>query len=372
MSLEKHGDSSWISGVGAALRIFFLGKRHPQQRDLIERPYGRFHHLPVALAALGHDVRVMLCSHRGLPALEHDADGVHWSSRDVRTLGPMGLLRELAQQARAFRPDWIVGMSDAQYGWLAHKLSKGCGTQLAIDAYDNYEAYMPWNAPLHWLWRRALRAADLVTAAGPQLAALLQSHRRRGRPVEVLPMAADPEFRPRDKHACRAGLGLPLDAPLLGYVGSWTRSRGTHLVVDAFQRVRAARPEARLVLSGRPPADVLQLPGIIGLGYLPDAQLPLLVSSLNVACIVTADTAFGKFSYPAKLCEAMACEVPVVASATAAVRWMLDDNAEHLARLDDPVDFAARALALLQVPRSNYGHRPGWSEIGAHLAAMLH
>jgi glycosyltransferase involved in cell wall biosynthesis len=353
------------------VRIFFVAKRHPQQRDLIERPYGRFHHLPVALAAAGHDVHVALCSHRGLPSIEHAADGVHWSGRDVRTLGPMRLLRELAQQARAFRPDWIVGMSDAQYGWLAHRLSRQVHAHLAVDAYDNYEAYMPWNAPLHWLWRRALNAADLVTAAGPQLAELLQSHRRRGRPVQLLPMAADPEFRPRDKHACRTELGLPQDAPLLGYVGSWTKSRGTHLIVDAFQRVRAARPDARLVLSGRPPEEVLHLPGIIGLGYLPDAQLPLLVSALDVACIVTADTAFGKFSYPAKLCEAMACKVPVVASATDAVRWMLDDRAKHLARLGDPIDFAEHALALLEAPDTNYGERPGWNAIGARFNALL-
>jgi len=357
--------------VKASLRLLFICKRHPQQRDLVERPYGRFHHLPVALAASGHDVHVMLCSHRGLPALEHDADGVHWSSRDVRTLGPLRLLGELARQASAFRPDWVVGMSDAQYGWLAHRLSRRCGARLAIDAYDNFEAYMPWNAPLHWLWRRALGAADLVTAAGPQLAELLQSHRRRGRPVDVLPMAADPEFRPRDKLACRVELGLPQEAPLLGYVGSWTKSRGTHLIVDAFQRVRAARPDTRLVLSGRPPGDVLQLPGVIGLGYLPDAQLPLLVSALDVACIVTAATAFGKFSYPAKLCEAMACKVPVVASATDAVRWMLDDRTEHLARLADPADFAEHALALLDAPAADYGERPGWDAIGARLNTLL-
>ncbi|HEV2608303.1 MAG TPA: glycosyltransferase family 4 protein [Xanthomonadaceae bacterium] len=353
------------------MRILFLGKRHPQQRDLIERPYGRFHYLPVALAASGHDVSVMLCSHRGLPTLENDAEGVHWNSRDVRTLGPTRLLRELAQQAHSFHPDWIVGMSDAQYGWLAHRLSRRCGARLAIDAYDNYEAYMPWNAPLHWVWRRALRAADLVTAAGPQLAELLQSHRQRGRAVEVLSMAADPEFRPRDKHACRAALGLPEHSPLLGYVGSWTSSRGTHLLVDAFQRVRATRPEARLVLSGRPPEDVLHLPSVIGLGYLPDAQLPLLVSALDVAWIVTADTAFGKFSYPAKLYEAMACKVSVVASATDAVRWMLDDRTEHLARLGDPGDFAERSLALLASPATDYGDRPSWNAIGARLNAML-
>lgn len=353
------------------MRILFACKRHPQQRDLIERPYGRFFRLPVALAAAGHDVRVQLCSHRKLASLESRCDGVAWSSHDVRTLGPLRFLRAVESEARAFEPDWIVGVSDAQYGWLARRLSRRLGARLAVDAYDNYEAYMPWNAPLHWAWRRAVRAANVVTAAGPQLAARLQSHRRGGRPVDVLPMAADPEFVPRDRRGCRTALGLPLDAPLLGYVGSWTRSRGTHSIMDAFARVRAERPEARLVLSGRPPEDVLREPGVIGLGYLPDAQLPLLVSALDVAGIVVADTAFGRYSYPAKLCEAMACRTPVVASATDAVRWMLGDRVAHLARLDDPADFAVCALRLLDAPTADYPPQPTWGELGTRYAQWL-
>ena len=353
------------------MNILFIGKRHPQQRDLIERPYGRFFHLPTALAVADHDVRVQLCSHRKFASLETQREGVTWSSHDIRTLGPLRFLRAIENEARVFKPDWIVGMSDAQYGWLAHRLSRRLGARLAVDAYDNYEAYMPWNAPLHWAWRRAVCAAQVVTAAGPQLAARLQSHRCDGRSVDVLPMTADPDFVPHDRDECRRALNLPTDAPLLGYIGSWTQSRGTHLILDAFARVRSERPDARLVLSGRPPPEALAAPGVIGLGYLPDAQLPLLVSALDVACIVVADTAFGRYSYPAKLCEAMACKAPVVASTTEAVRWMLDDRAEHLARIGDPEDFARRALKLLESPSRDYAPLPSWDELGQRFAQWL-
>ncbi len=353
------------------MRVLFVGKREPQQRDLVERPYGRFYHLPIELSRNGHDVRVQLCSHRRRTSLALQREGVQWSSHDVRNLGVRNFWSTLTREATAFQPDWILGCSDAWYGWLANKLARLTGARLAIDAYDNYEAYMRWNLPLHWKWRSAVRAADLVTAAGPQLAAHLQAQRRGGRPVAVVPMAADPEFRIRDRRECRRLLNLPDHAPLLGYVGSWTKTRGTHLILDAFERVRAVRPDARLVLSGRPPASVLGRPGVIGLGYLPDAQLPVLVSALDVACIVTADTAFGRYSYPAKLCEAMACEVPVVASATGAIRWMLDGRAGHLARLDDPGDFADRALEMLERPVANYGKRTEWADSGRTLESLL-
>ena len=353
------------------MRLLFASKRHPQQRDLIERPYGRFHHLPTALAALGHDVRVQLCSHHRLPSIEIEHADVRWSGHDVLTLGGRGLLRTLSIEAVDFKPDWVIGCSDTWFGWLAQRLAYRVGARLAVDAYDNYEAYMPWNLPLHWLWRRSIRAADLVTAAGPQLAQRLQSQRHGGHPVEIVPMAADPEFAPADRRHCRGILGLPTDAPLLGYIGSWAKNRGTTMLIDAFRRARTVYPDLRLAISGRPPAYVLSEPGVIGLGYVLDEQLPSLISALNIACVITADTSFGRYSYPAKLCEAMACGVPVVATATEPVRWMLDDRPEHLVAVGDSEAFAQRIIALLAAPRAEYGPRTTWSAQAQRLDYLL-
>lgn len=353
------------------MRLLFVCKRHPQQRDLIERPYGRFFHLPRLLAAYGHDVKVLLCSHRGLSTTEAPLSGVERLGLDIRTLGVRRFLRVIEQQARSYAPDWVIGCSDAWYGWLASRLASRTGARLAVDAYDNFEAYMPWNLPLHWLWRRAVRRADLVTAAGPQLADRLQSHRRSGLSVAVLPMAADPEFVPLDKATCRRALGLPVRATQVGYVGSWSASRGSMLLVDAFRRARATLPDLQLVLSGKPPREVLNEPGVIATGYLPDAQLPLLLNALDLACVITADTSFGRYSCPAKLCETMACHVPVVATATQPVRWMLGDRNDHLVPLNDTAAFAERMLRLLASPRAEYGPLPTWEEQARRLEELL-
>lgn len=344
------------------MRLLFICKRHPQQRDLITRPYGRFRHLPMELSALGHDVRVVLCSHRHLASETIYDKGVHWSSHDIRTLGVRRFWRTVAAEAEEFHPDWIIGCSDAWFGWMAHRLSYRLKALLAVDAYDNYEAYMPWNVVLHWLWRRAVRAADLVTAAGPQLAQRLESYRAEGHPIELIPMSADPEFSPADKKQSRQALGLPLEAPLLGYVGSWAGNRGTSMLIQAFRRARTIRPELRLVLSGRPPAQALNEPGTIGVGYIKDEQLPILINALDVACVITANTSFGRYSYPAKLCEAMACRVPVVATATEPVRWMLHDRQEYLTPVGNVEACVEHILNLLTSPHSEYGSLPTWAD----------
>lgn len=353
------------------MRLLFLSKRRPQNRDLLDRPYGRFHYLPTELAKRGHDVAALLIGHHGLPSERRELAAVTWLSHDLRWLGPLGLRRAISRDARSFSPDFVIGCSDTWAGWLACSLAEKIGAKLAIDAYDNYEAYMPWNLPLHRLWRHAVRRADMVTAAGPQLAQLLQSHRRGGRDVEVLPMAADPAFLPLDKHLCRQELGLPTGVPLVGYIGSWAQNRGTKMLLDAFRTARATRPDLVLVLSGRPPAMALDEPGVIGLGYVPDHQLPSLVNALDVACVITAVTGFGRFSYPAKLCEAMACGVPVLATATAPVRWMLSGREKHLAPVGDASAFAGHLLQLLESPQGSYGSRPTWTEQAERMDSLL-
>src|SRR5690606_39346197 len=56
-------------------------------------------------------------------------------------------------------------------------------------------------------------------------------------------MAADPGFTPRDKRAAREALGLPSDAPLVGYMGGWAANRGTDILLRAFRLVRASRSD---------------------------------------------------------------------------------------------------------------------------------
>jgi glycosyltransferase involved in cell wall biosynthesis len=353
------------------MRLLIVAKRRPQQRDLIERPYGRFYHLPTGLAALGHEVQVLLISHHHLPSQQIQRAGVEWFSDDVRTLGPLALVRALKEKTKTFRPDWIIGMSDAQYGWLAGQLAKDVHTRLAVDAYDNYEAYMPWNIPLHGMWRRAIRHADLVTAAGPQLADLLQLYRKDRKPPHIIPMVADPEFVPLDREESRHQLGLEPDAELIGYIGSWSKNRGSFMLLDAFRELRSRRPGLSLIVSGRPPEKVLQEPGVLSTGYVADAKLPALINALNVACVVTADTQFGRYSYPGKLCEAMACKVPIIATSTAPVDWMLGGRMQHLVQPRDVDAFVHKSQELLSMPMNDYGTRMTWEAQAQKLSRLL-
>jgi glycosyltransferase involved in cell wall biosynthesis len=337
------------------VKILFLCKRRPQGKDLVTTPYGRFFHLPRILAERGHRVSIALLDYRNGKRDEYDASGIHWSSSPVS-----GYLATVERQTADLQPDWVVGFSDTYFGILAVRVARKHGLQSCIDAYDNYESYMPWAKPLHWLWRRALRRADLVTAAGPGLAAMMVDSEGRTR-VAVVPMATDPTgFEPRDKMICRELLQLPADRPLIGYCGSMHRSRGVEALFDAIPLVLAERPEARFIHSGRTWSNVPLPKTITSLGFIDDDKVPVLLNSMDVLVVTNRVSSFGSHSYPVKLYEAMSCNVPVVATRTLATEWILSGHPECLVEPADAKGLSAAILRALSQPGVGYGNVPTW------------
>lgn len=354
------------------MRILLLSKRRPQGRCLLARPYGRFVHLPIELAHIGHEVDVALVGHAGDAPSLVEQDGMRWHALDLRRQGWFGVKRELVDLARSRRADWVIGCSDAWVGVMASSVAKAAGSQLAIDAYDDFESYMPWNVPLHLAWRRALARAAVLSAAGPQLAALLDRHRPARRPTVVVPMAADPGFVQMPKWDCRARLGLPGSAPLVTYAGAWGRERGTDALRDAWPLVRRRVPDALLALSGRPPRSVQSLDGVHALGYLADELMPVLLNAADVACVISRTSRFGRSSYPAKLCEALACGTQVVASATAPVAWMAAGSPTLLVPPEDPARLADGIMTALARVERPAPIGLAWKAAAAVLDAALH
>jgi glycosyltransferase involved in cell wall biosynthesis len=337
------------------VNLLFLCKRRPQGKDLIASPYGRFFHLPRLLAERGHRVSIVLLDYENGAEFEIDDHGIHWCSSPV-----FRYLSAVEKQIADIGPDWIVGFSDTYFGILAARAARKHHTRCCIDAYDNYESYMPWAKPLHWLWRKALRRADLVTAAGPGLARLLAGN-DNNKCTAVVPMAADPTgFEPQDKIACRELLELPADVPLVGYCGSMHRTRGVDVLFDAIPFVLAERPDVRFIHSGRTWSDVPLPETVTSLGFIDDDKVPVLLNSMDVLVVTNRASAFGNYSYPVKLYEAMSCGVPAVATRTLATDWILEGHPECLVEPGDSRELADAILGALSRPGIDYNNVPTW------------
>lgn len=341
-------------------------------RDLISRPYGRFYYLPRYLAERGHEVTTLLLDYRNSTAVDIRSDGIHWISESLGFGNPVRYIRKLQQLLQETMPDWIIGCSDTYFGILAQFYGQKYGIRSCIDAYDNYESYIPWLKPLHGLWRRALSRADLVTAAGPGLALYL-SRQRNGRPAVVVPMAADPTgFRPMDQVECRSRMGLPADGHLIGYCGSLHKSRGVEVLFAAIERLHETYPDLMLVLSGRRWKNMPVPDTACDLGYVEDDKMPVLLNCMDVLAVINRLSTYGSYSYPVKLYEAMACQIPVVATDTPATRWILRDYPELLVPPSQPDALYDRIEQNLETGRVDYGDISDWNSVcGGFEKALL-
>ena len=330
-------------------------------RDLISRPYGRFFYLPLELAKLGHAIDVITFNFR--PAADETlaVQGMRWHSISLAA-APWSVWRRICQVARVVEPDWVIGCSDIWFGLVAARLARKFQARVAIDAYDNFEAYLPYAKPLHWAWRHAIAEADLVTVAGPSLQDQLGQNRADRLPV-IIPMAPDPSgFFARDRFRARAGLGLDPTRRYIGYAGSIARSRGIEQLFEAYDLLQRDLPDISLLLSGRLEHGLTLPPGTQYLGYVADAVVPQIINSLDVMVIVNRASNFGHFSYPIKLYEAMQCGLPVVVSRTRSTEWVLREHPELLVDTGDPNAIVAslnRALALGSI---DYAPLPTWAQ----------
>ncbi len=171
----------------------------------------------------------------------------------------------------------------------------------------------------------------------------------------------------------KRALGLPADAPVAGVVGRLSPEKGQAVALEAWTRVAAARPGARLLLVGagadddalRVRAAELGLEALVHFAGFQDDPAPYL-SACDVVLVPSLKEGLGFAAL-----EAMALERPVVASNTGGLPEAVADGETGL--LVPPGDASALAdavLALIADPtrRAALG-RAGRARVEAHFDA---
>ncbi len=251
------------------------------------------------------------------------------------------------------------------------KYKKQASSRVWIDAYDNYESSISWAKPLHLLWRRAIKRADLVTVAGSSLKNLFVDHDCESEPV-VIPMAVDPDgVEPLNCKRCRTDLRLPRDRVFIGYPGAISHTRGIDQLFSATEEARGIDERIVLILSGRLDKSVNLPHHAIYLGHIPAEQLTKLYNALDMLVVMNIPGTFGNNSFPIKLYEAMACRVAVAAIATKSTREILQHFPDRLVEFGDHNSMKRLILEERSKIAVNYPRTPTWDESGDTLVNLL-
>jgi glycosyltransferase involved in cell wall biosynthesis len=173
-------------------------------------------------------------------------------------------------------------------------------------------------------------------------------------PIHVLPTGVPADrFIPGDGNRFRAQSQLPLDRPLMTYIGRVAHEKNIDFLVRVFMKVREAVPRAMLVIAGEGPAKegLRQLIASLKLeadvffaGYL-DRNTELLdcYAAANVFAFASRTETQGLV-----LLEAMAQGAPIVSTAELGTRSILQPGCGAVIVEEKRDEFAAAVTRVLQ------------------------
>ena len=351
-------------------------------KDVIVDRYARLYEIPFQLAKLGHTVTGFCLSYHGQADIDetHNASPGHldWESRSLGRLYAPALIaypHRLLRRLREFAPDLLIGASDIPHVVLSAWLAKRLKLPYVVDLYDNFEgfrqAHIPGMVPA---LRRAVRNAALVTTTSKPLKDFVTDVYRARGDVISMPSTVDKAiFRPLDKAACRKSLELPANAPLIGTAGGLYRDKGVETLYEAWKIIEKQNREAHLVLAG--PVDSHFAPPVSDrihyLGSLPHARTAELFSALDVGAICIRDTPFGRYCFPQKAYEMLACGLPVAAAHVGAMVDLLAGSPSCLYQVDNPNSLASTLLTQLETPSTSRVIIEDWAQLMGSLEPRL-
>jgi glycosyltransferase involved in cell wall biosynthesis len=264
---------------------------------------------------------------------------------------PVGVAR-LAQLARRLGVDVVHSNSlHCWHGWAAAVLLRRPHVWHAREIVFQSRAALSLE---RWLARHF---ADVVIAVSKAVASQLDPGN-----VTVVTDEADPRvFNPARAGVFRRDAGIDDATPLIGSIARLDTWKGFDVLLDGWNDVRQARPDAELVIAGGSVAGkeryaaglrdrARSMPGVHWLG--PRGDVPDVLADLDVFVQVsTQPEPFGLV-----LVEALAAGVPVVAGAVGGPVEILSAAGPAGGRLvapGDPAALADAALMLLPPGRSS-------------------
>lgn len=323
------------------MKVLVVTKRYTSAKDISREDVGRPYCLFAALGPLGHEVRFLLGDYTEKATLDTRKGRIPFAIRPLSPARFFSFRRAVAGELARGGYDLLIAEGDPLFALIAAGPCRAAGVPLVYDLMDNYETYDIYRIPGFGLIdRRLIRRADLVVCVTEALRKRIAPLRRDG--VCVVGNGVDTvKFRPMDRAAARARLGLGGPGPVIGYFGNLVGYKGLGLLLEAHAILRRRGTPAVLLLAGhRGRAGIPGGEGVRDLGLVPQDEIPACINACDAVAVPSPSNDYTDYCFPLKALEALACGVPVAATALGPVRELLGSRTPRLARPGDAGDFA--------------------------------
>ena len=221
------------------------------------------------------------------------------------------------------------------------------------------------------LYRWVIRKSTAITCVSRPLARLVRSYRKNGRVYVIENAVRKDLFKPMIKKTCRDVLKLPQNACLVGTAGALDRNRGIQFLFEAFDMLKTKHLGLHLVLAGPRNMRIPFDNRVHDLGILPLEKVPILLNALDVAIICNRENEFGRYCFPQKAREIMACDVPLIVARVGSMAELLKDHSEWLFNPDDASNMSRVLENRLGDRRTGYEKVLSWSDVATELEKIF-
>jgi glycosyltransferase involved in cell wall biosynthesis len=296
----------------------------------------------VGMRSRGHEVQIAAPANAPIFAeAQRRKIPTHEVSLDRRSASSLMALRNVI---RTFQPQVVVTHSSSD-SWLAALASRLPGSRTAVVRTRHLSTPVAAGAFNRWLYGRA--PERVVTTGEAIRDQLIKTLHLDPALVVSIPTGADmSRFRPGDRAAARARIGIAVATPLIGIVATLRSWKGHRFLISAMRDPRLAH--ARLVIVGDGPQESALREQAAPLGDRvmftgrQDDVRPWLH-----AFDVFALPSTGNEGVPQALTQAMACGLPVVTTAVGAIPELVRaDETGVLIPVGD-IQALANAIAIL-------------------------
>lgn len=202
-----------------------------------------------------------------------------------------------------------------------------------------------------WLDRRTIRrlestafarSAAIVVASEPNRDLLQKYYPVPPTKLHVVPHGVPALLEVGSREACREALRVPLDVPVVTFLGRTPDRQGLPLALEAFRRVRVFFPGARFLVAG---STVPSEPGVTSLGVVDEATKSRLLHAADLFLFPARYEGFGLAPR-----EAMRAGVATVVSRHVPMDGAVAGESYRLVREDDGGAYASELAELLADP----------------------
>jgi teichuronic acid biosynthesis glycosyltransferase TuaC len=239
------------------------------------------------------------------------------------------MYRSVLPSVREIRRDFDFDLVDAHFvypdGFAAARLARYFGRPLVVSARgSDINLFRTFPFIRRQIQTTLAAAAGVIAVSSALQDAMVELGTPRDS-IAVIPNGVDSaRFHPMPRQGARATLGLP-PGPMILCVGNLSANKGFHLVVDAVASLAAEEgmQDLHLAIVGEGPfraelARTIQARGITDrvrlVGHTPHDALRLWYGAADAFCLASAMEGM-----PNAVLEALACGVPVVATAAGGI-----------------------------------------------------